>query len=144
MGGGQRHYESREKSLLHHNNFQSDFLPQILLRNKSSERYESSYISVFVDNTWKVLSKYHHFHFIHHTVAHKSLIPTIKIPLKKLSNNRKSKNEEKGLVICDEMEGRTRFFKEKLKIKILKQSLISHLTSTLRDLLASKGLLLGA
>ena len=47
---------------------------------------------------------------------------------------RRSKNEEKGLVICYEMKGRTRFFKEKLKIKILKQSLISHLTSTLRDL----------
>ena len=49
MGGSQRHYESREKSLLHHNNFQSDFLPQILLRNKSSEKYGMSYISVFVD-----------------------------------------------------------------------------------------------
>ena len=69
MGGSQRHYESREKSLLRHNNFQSDFLPQILLRNKSSEKYESSYISVFVDKTWKVLSKYHHFHFIHHSCS---------------------------------------------------------------------------
>ena len=97
MGGSQRHYESREKSLLHHNNFQSDFLPQILLRNKSSEKYESSYISVFVDNTWKVLSKYHHFHFIHHTVAHKSLIPTIKIPLKNYQTTESQKMKKRDL-----------------------------------------------
>ena len=49
MGGGQRHYESREKSLLRHNNFQSDFLPRIILKNKSSEKYGRNYISVLVD-----------------------------------------------------------------------------------------------
>ena len=141
--GGQRHYESREKSLLHHNNFQSDFLPQILLRNKSSEKYESSYISVFVDKTWKVLSKYHHFHFIHHSCS--QIFDTDdQNTIKKIIKQQKVKKWRKGT--CDLWwNGRKNsFFKEKLKIKILKQSLISHLTSTLRDLLASRGLLLGA
>ena len=66
MGGGQRHYESREKSLLRHINFQSHFLPRIILRNKSSEKYGSSYISY---NTIFILFT---------TVAHKSLIQKVK------------------------------------------------------------------
>ena len=77
MGGDQPHYESREKSLLRHNNFQSHFLPRILLRNKSSEKYGSSYISVFVDKHGRFCLSNTIF-ILFTTVAHKSLIQKVK------------------------------------------------------------------